>query len=119
MKDSIKRLSCSVIVALLLCCPSLLNAKSVVEDGGKKLLMTVDGASWALFKVGDKHARLLLVDPGYIDPQERVVKIKLKNTMPLSVTDILSGEEFSVKNGELIVKVPAGSMRFIDFEYFN
>lgn len=88
-----------------------------VQDGAKTLLMTVDGASWGLFKIDDKHARLILVDPGFIDPARRDVTINLQNMTPVKAVDILSGESIKVKNNEIKLSVPAGSMRFIDFEY--
>ncbi|MFI3321534.1 MAG: hypothetical protein R3Y50_03315 [Rikenellaceae bacterium] len=91
--------------------------KNIVENGGKSLLMRVDNASWGLFKVGDNHARLILIDPGYIDPAERIATINLQNTMPKGAVDILTGEKLSVKGGKMEITVPAGSMRFIDFEY--
>ncbi|MFI3320900.1 MAG: hypothetical protein R3Y50_00040 [Rikenellaceae bacterium] len=91
--------------------------KNSVEKGGKTMLMRVDGASWALYRVGKNHARLLLLDQGYVDPAERTATITLQNEMPLSAKDILSGETFATDKGTITLKVPAGSMRFIDFEY--
>lgn len=90
--------------------------KSKIEANAKSLLMTIDGASWGLFRLSDRYARLVLIDPGYIDPADCEVTINL-NTLPRSVTDILSGEKLKVKGGKINLTVPAGSMRFIDFEY--
>ncbi len=91
--------------------------REVVEKGGRSLLMTVEGASWALFKIDEHHARLVVIDPGYVDPAERKCIIKLQNQMPQKATDILSGEELSMSGDRIEITVPAGSMRFVDFEY--
>ncbi|MFR9652796.1 MAG: PQQ-binding-like beta-propeller repeat protein [Rikenellaceae bacterium] len=91
--------------------------RSSVEAGGKSLLMRVDGASWALFRLSDRYARLVLLDPGYVDPAEREATIHLQQMMPKSAKDILSGEEIKLNGEEIKLTIPAGSMRFIDFEY--
>ena len=92
--------------------------KMAVDKGAKKLFMTVDGAAWSLLRIDEKHARLVLVDPGYVDPQERQVTIHFQNKAPLHARNILTKEEL-VLNGMNAIKVsvPAGSMSFIDFEY--
>lgn len=90
---------------------------SAVVCGSQKLPMLVSGASWSLFKIDDNHSRLILIDPGYVSPSKVMAKIKIQNREPLSATDILTGEKISIVDNELSVQVPAGSMRFIDFEY--
>ncbi len=91
--------------------------KTAVEKGGGNLLLKVKGASWSLIKLDKKHARLVLVDPGYIDPQERSVTITFQGEKPVNAIDILSKENISTKSNTVKLKVPAGSMRFIDLEY--
>ncbi|MFI3318931.1 MAG: hypothetical protein SNH88_07065 [Rikenellaceae bacterium] len=88
-----------------------------VESGASKMLARVDGASWSLFRVGKKQARLVLVDPGYIDPQQRTATIKLQNKIPTSATNILTGEKISIKDGSITVSVPAGTLAVVDLEY--
>ncbi|MFR9595905.1 MAG: PQQ-binding-like beta-propeller repeat protein [Rikenellaceae bacterium] len=89
---------------------------STVEAGAEKMLMRVDGASWALIRVGEKQARLIVIDNGYVSPSKKVATVSLQNMTPTSVTDILTGEKIKVSN-TIEIEVPAGSMRFIDFEY--
>ncbi len=89
---------------------------STVEAGAEKMLMRVEGASWALIRVGDKQARLIVIDNGYVSPSKKVATISLQNMTPTSATDILTGEKIKVSN-TIEIEVPAGSMRFIDFEY--
>lgn len=91
--------------------------KSSVEKGEKTLPVVVKGASWSLIKIDDNHSRLILVDSGYINPQEREATVIFQNIKPKSVVDILSNETLKFKNETIKVKVPAGSLRFIDIEY--
>ena len=88
-----------------------------VTKGEKALPVVVKGASWSLIKIDDNHSRLVLVDSGYIDPQDRSVKVTFQNKQPKSITDILSNEDLKVKGETLELTVPAGSMRFIDIAY--
>ncbi|MFI3321931.1 MAG: hypothetical protein R3Y50_05345 [Rikenellaceae bacterium] len=92
--------------------------KNIVEKGAKKMIMRVEGASWGLIKIDDTHARLVLVDSGYIDPKDNKATIYFQTKKPISGIDILTKEKFSTQNSDkLEVVVPAGTMRFIDFEY--
>lgn len=88
-----------------------------VEQGADEMLMRVEGASWALIRVGKKQARLILIDNGYVSPEKRVAKVSLQGMMPTSAIDILSGEGIAIDGAELEIEVPAGSVRFIDLEY--
>lgn len=87
-----------------------------VEAGEKKLNIVVKGASWSTIKIDDTHTRLVIVDQGYIDPQDRVATILFQNKIPKTATDILSKETLKVDK-ELKITIPAGSMRFIDVAY--
>ncbi|UMB54042.1 hypothetical protein MKD41_00860 [Lutibacter sp. A64] len=91
--------------------------KATVEKGEKTLPIIVKGASWSVIKLDKNHSRLIIVDPGYISPKERVVTVTFQNNKPKSVVDILSNEDLEVKNNLMRVKVPAGSMRFLDIAY--
>lgn len=90
--------------------------ENVVNQGEKQLHIVVKGASWSAIKIDDNHTRIILVDQGYIDPQERNATIIFQNKLPKSATDILSSELINVEK-EIKLIIPAGSMRFIDIEY--
>ena len=81
--------------------------------------MLVEGASWSLFRIDDTHSRLLLIDPGYVSPSKIKARIMLQNARPIKATDIHTGEEIETGKDIITIEVPAGSMRFIDFEYLN
>ncbi|BAX81105.1 PQQ-binding-like beta-propeller repeat protein [Labilibaculum antarcticum] len=91
--------------------------KEVVEVGEEKMLIAVKGASWSVVRLDKNHVRVILVDPGYIDPQDREVEINFQHRKPVKVNDILSKEDLEVKNEKCKVIVPAGSIRLIDVTY--
>lgn len=93
--------------------------KETAGKGAANMPVVVKGASWSAIRLDEKHIRLILVDPGYIDPQEREVEIKLQGQAPVSATDILSGEKLKIANSSINLKIPAGSMRFVDLVYKN
>lgn len=90
---------------------------AAVENGAKELPVLVNGASWSLFRIDDRHSRLILIDPNYVSPSQVTAKVKIQNKKPISAVDILSGERIDITGEEFSVDVPAGSMKFIDFEY--
>ncbi|WP_303317257.1 hypothetical protein Q4Q34_01750 [Flavivirga abyssicola] len=91
--------------------------KKEVLKGKKQLPVLVSGASWSLIKLDKNYSRLILVDPGYINPKKTEAKITFQNIKPKSVRDILSNKNFSVNTEDIKIKVPAGSLRFIDITY--
>lgn len=91
--------------------------KSTVARGAAKLPVLVEGASWSAIKIDDNHTRIILVDPGYIDPQDCKVTVRFNTKQPVSATDILSKENLKISDKSIQLIVPAGSMRFIDLKY--
>jgi lambda-carrageenase len=90
------------------------NMQSVLEKGDEKLPIIVSGAAWSAIRLDDTHTRLILVDPGYIDPQDRKVIVKFQNIHVTKAVDILSKEQLSISKKQIELIVPAGSRRFID-----
>jgi len=91
--------------------------ESVVKNGAKKIPIQVKGASWSAVRIDKNHTRVILMDPGYLDPQERKVIIKFNGKLPVKGLDILSKEIIEIKTDTIKLNVPAGSVRFIDLEY--
>ncbi|WP_456238411.1 hypothetical protein [Pontiella sulfatireligans] len=91
--------------------------RQIVEAGAARMPIAVKGASWSAIRLDDRHVRLILIDPGYIDPQERQAVISFQGRQPVSAMDILSTETLDASSPVLTVTVPAGSMRFIDLAY--
>ncbi|SDR70053.1 hypothetical protein SAMN05216503_0494 [Polaribacter sp. KT25b] len=91
--------------------------KNIVESGAKQLPILVKGAAWSAIKIDENHTRIILMDPGYIEPEERNVIITFQHRKPKSVSDILSKEDLKVTKSKMNLTVPAGSLRFIDVSY--
>ncbi|TXG39089.1 WD40 repeat domain-containing protein [Seonamhaeicola maritimus] len=91
--------------------------KKVAKEGAENLPVLIEGASWSAIKLDENHIRVIMVDPGYLDPQERHVVVKFQNRKPKQAIDILSNETLKISDNQLKLKVPAGSMRFIDVSY--
>lgn len=91
--------------------------KSTVARGAAKLPVLVQGASWSAIKIDANHTRIILVDPGYIDPQDCKVTVRFNTLQPTTATDILSKESLKISDKSIQLTVPAGSMRFIDLKY--
>ncbi|MFR9653620.1 MAG: hypothetical protein SNG47_07395 [Rikenellaceae bacterium] len=91
--------------------------REAIDRGAEALPLLVEGAAWSLFRIDDHHARLLLVDSGYIDPAESIATIKLQGAEPIAARDILSGRELKIEGGVIKARVGAGSLTIIDLEY--
>ena len=91
--------------------------KKIVETGAKDLPILVKGAAWSAIKIDKNHTRIILMDSGYIEPQNREVTIRFQNRKPKYVQDILSNEDLKISKNRINLRVPAGSLRFIDVTY--
>lgn len=87
------------------------------QSGASKMPLIVKGAAWSAIRLDKKHVRLILIDPGYLDPQERQAEIFFQQTKPKRATDILTKTAFKISGNSLSLSVPAGSMRFVDLAY--
>lgn len=76
-----------------------------------------DQVAWTVTKIDDTHARILLIDGGYVTPSNRVAQVKIQNVAPKTATNILTGEIYSIANNEFSVAVPAGVFSIVDVEF--
>ncbi|WP_344788801.1 hypothetical protein [Postechiella marina] len=90
--------------------------KNIIAKGKAKLPIVVKGASWSAIQIDKKHVRVILLDPGYLDPQEREATISFNGKKPIKGVDILSNEKIKISNA-IKLSVPTGALRFVDFEY--
>jgi outer membrane protein assembly factor BamB len=91
------------------------EVEKALQAAAARLPVTVAGkAHWSAVKMDKKHIRLTLVDPGYLDPSDRAVKIVFQHIKPTKCIDILSGETLKPNQDKLTVTVPAGIFRIID-----
>ncbi|ANW96222.1 hypothetical protein AXE80_07995 [Wenyingzhuangia fucanilytica] len=91
--------------------------KEIVSKGKSQLPIIVNGASWSAVRIDKNHVRVILVDPGYIEPKDREVTITFNGNQPKKAVDILSKQQVKISNGKIQTKVLAGSLQFIDIEY--
>ncbi|NIJ44852.1 hypothetical protein FHR24_001291 [Wenyingzhuangia heitensis] len=91
--------------------------KEIVAKGKLALPVEVKGASWSAIRIDKNHIRVILVDPGYIEPKDRNVTITFNGKKPTSAIDILSKEKIDIKGNTINTKVLAGSLKFIDLTY--
>lgn len=73
--------------------------------------VTGDDVFFAAVQTGPKSCRFYLIDPGWVTPQARKVKVRVQVPGEYSVSDLLSGERMAVANGALALEVPAGLLR--------
>lgn len=91
--------------------------QTIVQAGAAQMPVLVKGAAWSAIRLDEKHVRVILIDPGYLDPQERQVEILFQLRQPRRAQDILTRKTLPIQGGGLRLTVPAGSMRFVDLTY--
>ncbi|WP_052342974.1 hypothetical protein [Saccharicrinis fermentans] len=93
--------------------------KNDIEEGAKKLPILVSGdrVGWVVAQMSPTHLRLTLVDGGYLNPNDRKVKVTFNNITPVSMQDVLDHQFFDLSNPSGVeIGVPCGMFRFIDIE---
>jgi hypothetical protein len=90
--------------------------KALMEAAERLPILVKGKVHWSVVKLDEKHLRITLIDPGYLDPGERTAEISLQNVKGISCTDILSRKTLPIKNGSITLKVPAGICRIVDVE---
>ena len=93
--------------------------RSVVENAlrqsAAELPVLVRGkVHWSAVRLDPAHIRITLVDPGYLDPDDREAEIVFQKVRASGCTDILSGEKLNVEGGRVRVSVPMGALRVVD-----
>ncbi len=87
----------------------------LINEASSKLPVLVEGqAHWSTAWLDANHLRVTLVDPGFLDPDDREVEILLQETGWVSCHDILSDEELAINNRRIPLHIPMGSLRIVD-----
>jgi hypothetical protein len=93
------------------------TVEKALEDAARRLPVLVKGpVHWSVVKIDEHHLRIVLIDPGYLDPKEREAEIILQHVECISCTDILSRESLKIKKAKVTLKIPAGVCRIVDIE---
>ena len=89
--------------------------ESTLRDAAAKLPVLVRGsAHWSVAQIDEAHLRVTLVDPGFLDPNDREVEIVLQQPGWTHCRDILSGEDLPIRDSRIPVRIPMGSVRLVD-----
>lgn len=91
----------------------------ILEDKAKLLPITVSGddVAWVAAESATCHIRLTLLDGGYINPDDRVARVRFNTVKPVSITDLLTGEKYlTSSSNEVDIPISAGLFRFLDIE---
>lgn len=65
-------------------------------------------------RLPDGRLRLTLIDPGFLDPEDRPVVLRLAAGTPTAWVDPLSGETLTATAGAVRLTVPAGAFRIVE-----
>lgn len=91
------------------------EVEKLLRAAAAKMPLAVAGpAHWSASRLDEKHLRLVLVDPGFLDPAPRSVAVVLQHLRATACVDILSGESLPVVDGKVPVAIPAGLFRILD-----
>jgi hypothetical protein len=97
-----------------------LVVKKHLLESSKKLPILVKGdVAWTASRIDSTHIRITLIDPGYLNPSPRKVKIILQNIDGEECMDILSGEKIRINNNEINISVPIGTIRIVDIKHLK
>jgi hypothetical protein len=93
------------------------KVEEALKSAAERLPVIVAGeAHWSAVKLDEKHIRLTLMDPGYLDPASRKTEIIFQHVKPKKCTDILSSERLKISGNKVQLTIPAGIFRIIDVE---
>ncbi len=88
---------------------------AALREASAKLPVLVEGtAHWSAVRIDENHLRVTLVDPGYLDPDDRDVRIVLQQEGWTRCFDILGNVELPIEKGSISVRIPMGSVRIVD-----
>jgi hypothetical protein len=87
------------------------------EQAAQDLPLRVEGRAFAqVQKIGESILRATLIDPGFLDPADRAVHVRVRAGLQIDrVMDLLSGESLTIQDRRVAVTVPAGVFRIIEF----
>ncbi len=64
-------------------------------------------------RLGEGRVRIILIDPGFLDPADRDVTLHVPDEVA-TLVDLLSGEPIGLENGSARLIVPAGAFRLLE-----
>jgi hypothetical protein len=92
--------------------------QQLLQEAGNRLPLRVDGdVAWSAVRLDGTHIRVMVIDPGYVDPGDREAMIRPQHFEVVKVVDILQKKELPITEGGIPVHVPMGILRIIDITH--
>lgn len=86
-----------------------------MEAEADKLPFQVTGdAAWNVIKLSNQEYHIILIDPGYLDPQDRTVILEANQTANWTVRDRLRQSDMGTLGSGISVDIPAGAFRILE-----
>ena len=85
----------------------------MLKASGAKLPFSAHGCFLSVHDFGEEY-RVYLVDPAYLTPVDR--KVRLKINIPggkILLTDLITSDRIECRNGQAELLIPAGTLRAI------
>lgn len=94
--------------------------QALEEAAGRLPIRVMGDVAWAALRLDAAHIRVVLIDPGYLDPARRPAVIRFQHVVPVEIRDTLGGaSSLPVRTDGLAVTVPMGALRIIDVTIEN
>ena len=89
-----------------------------LKDAASRLPVRVEGdLAWTVVRLDETHVRVILIDSGYTDPDDRDAKIILQHLEGTACRDMLRNETLAIRQGTIALTVPAGVLRIVDITH--
>lgn len=89
-----------------------------LTEGAKAFPFRVEGAVFhQIIEQAPGRFVIVLVDPGWLDPAERDVRITAGSAGPWKISDRITAEPLGDLRGPLTVRVPAAGLRLLDLAH--
>jgi hypothetical protein len=73
-----------------------------------------DAVFMQIIRLKENHFRMVLVDPGWINPKDHRVDIKIQLEGNYRVENVLDKQHYNISNKQFTVNVPAGLFTVVD-----
>ena len=89
--------------------------EAAMRDASARLPVLVKGpAHWSVARLDANHLRVTLIDPGYLDPDDRDVEILLQQEGWTRCLDILGNKDLPINKRSISLRIPMGTLRIVD-----
>jgi hypothetical protein len=75
---------------------------------------TGDDVFFQTIQTGKNRYRVYAIDPGWVEPRDRQLKVTIQLAGDFEIRDLLDGETIAVRNREFPLTVPAGALRILE-----